>query len=231
MTSPVYQIYGLFDPRTNKVRYVGKTKNKLSRRLREHIRRANTGKMRDKGKQNWLLELERLNLSPVIQSLEICRSDNWRERETFWCSQFEDLLNCQKPGGGSDGERLRDLPDWAVNQFGKIADSRIAEKLGVSRKTVTYYREQLGIPAAFDRTRNTPPPKTGGYNRINFPDWVIAKMGTMSDQKLANLFGCHKSQITRRRNKLSIPSYAQKTGNDGRIKRGEPHRRWMTSID
>lgn len=226
MKDAIYQIYGLVDPRTNQVRYVGKTKNRLSRRLREHIRSAKTGKIRDKGKQNWLDELELSNLCPVIQSLEICEPDNWRERETFWCSQFENLLNCQKPGGGSDGERLNELPEWAIQQLGKVSDSRIAEKLGVSRKAVSYYREQLGISASFDRTRNKLPPSMGGHNRIVIPDWVISKMGTMSDQKLADLFGCNKTQIMRARNKLGIPSYAQQTGNDGRIKCGEPHRRW-----
>ena len=60
-------IYGLTDPRTGELRYIGKTKNSLKYRLMRHVR------YRDKGsvhKNSWIGLLERDGLRPEIFVIE-----------------------------------------------------------------------------------------------------------------------------------------------------------------
>lgn len=217
------KIYALIDPRTKSVMYVGKTKNTLLRRLYCHVRIAKRGRPKTK-KRDWILSLVSLGLKPEIKLLEICDKYNWRDRELFWCSQFNNLLNANKAGGGGDGERLNRLSlEAIINELGVISDSRIAEKIGVNRKTISYYREQMGISAADDNSRKKPPPQMGGHNKKNIDESLLGKM---PDYILAEKFGVEKSCIARRRRKHKILSYAEQTGNDGKIKIGEPHRRW-----
>lgn len=92
-------IYTLNDPRTNQIRYVGKTNQKFSYRLCAH--------MQDKGKchrVNWINELKALGLKPVIKQLEIVRGDNWQERERYWIKKFRQLgFNLTNNTSGGDG--------------------------------------------------------------------------------------------------------------------------------
>lgn len=93
------QIYVLKDPRTLEVRYVGATSQKLSRRLTGHLwdtklKKANSYKI------NWIKELQKLGLKPLIETIEI--TDNWVEREKFWYDFYksEKLTNSRDGGGG-----------------------------------------------------------------------------------------------------------------------------------
>jgi hypothetical protein len=226
MSKAVYKIYALIDPITDVVRYIGKTQNPLSRRLRDHIRIAKKGRPKTE-KKDWINNLSLSGLKPKIKLIETCDKLNWRDREFHWSKQFPSLLNYYKAGGGSDGERVGKIAIESVKGLlGVISDSRIAEKIGTTRKTISYYREQLCIPAAKDTSRKTPPPPMGGHNKITISDEIITLFGTMPDYKIAALIGVTKSCITRRRNSLGIKSYAETTGNNGKIKVGEPHRRW-----
>lgn len=60
-------VYGLIDPRSGELRYIGKTQN-LARRLRQHLQtselRANTYKV------HWLRELLTEGLRPTVMILE-----------------------------------------------------------------------------------------------------------------------------------------------------------------
>lgn len=110
--------------------------------------------------------------------------------------------------------------------LGTVADSEIAKLVGCERKTVTYQREIRGIAAAMDRTNNTPPPNMGGWNRLALNADIISQLGEMPDYKLAEIAGVNKSKIADERRARGIQSYAQRTGNNGKIKVGEAHRRW-----
>mgnify|MGYP000929291322 CR=1 FL=1 len=61
---------------------------------------------------------------------------------------------------------------------------------------------------------------------LGIPQEIIDQFGTMPDYKLAEIAGCSKPVIARRRKILGIKSYAEQTGNNGKIKKGDPHRRW-----
>lgn len=66
----------------------------------------------------------------------------------------------------------------------------------------------------------------GGHNKIDLPESVVAKIGTMSDQDLADIAGVSKKRILVERHKRGLPSYAERTGNDGRYRPGNFPDRW-----
>lgn len=229
----MHRIYSLSDPRDGVVRYVGQTRAPLWSRLSEHIQTAKRGKPKHSPKAAWIRELRALGLKPVIVELEACERD-WREAERDWMSLYAATsYNAKAGGGGGSQNRIGGLPPEAVAQLGKVSDARIAETMGVTRKAVSYYRRILGIPAAYDRTRNTPPPRIqkNQFQPAVLPDECVALLGTMPDYKLGERFGFDKGVISRRRKKEGIPSYAARTGNNGRIREGEPHRRWTRGTE
>lgn len=223
-------IYSLSDPRDGRVRYIGRTINPLERRLREHLYVGKRGKIKDGRKAAWFAELAAIGMKPVICLLQEASKEDFQAVEKMLIEKYRkthpDLLNVRAGGDGSLGGHFIKWTPELDAKLGTVPDVALARELGVTRKSVSYRREQLGIPASFDRTNNTPPPPMGGHNRIEFPPEVIAQFGKKPDYLIAAEFGCSKKAVISRRNKLGIPSYATQTGNTGRIKSGEPHRRW-----
>lgn len=91
-------IYGLIDPRTNQIRYVGKTNN-LKQRLFDHTRRS---KHKNTYKDKWICSLIDIGLKPLMTILEEC-GDDWAEREIYHISLYENLTNLTKGGEGLNG--------------------------------------------------------------------------------------------------------------------------------
>ena len=60
-------IYTLSDPRTNIIRYVGKTNN-IKNRLKSHICQSKKSRTH---KDNWVNSLLKLNLKPIIEILDV----------------------------------------------------------------------------------------------------------------------------------------------------------------
>lgn len=82
-------IYRLIDPRTNAVRYVGKTKNPKIR-FAAHMR----------GHLKWVYELQLIGLAPVCDIIEWVTAANANAREYYWIRKLNsmgcDLLNKHK---------------------------------------------------------------------------------------------------------------------------------------
>jgi group I intron endonuclease len=95
-------IYTLNDPITNKVMYIGKTKN-IQKRLIRHIY-SETHSNKDK----WIRELKSKKTFPIIEYLDECKSEDINDLEIYWISQFKywgfDLLNMTDGGDGGDGK-------------------------------------------------------------------------------------------------------------------------------
>lgn len=68
-------IYALIDPRTNGVRYVGKTIRTPQRRLRRHLARCYLDEAHTH-KNRWLRQLLAAGIEPVITVLETCASES-----------------------------------------------------------------------------------------------------------------------------------------------------------
>lgn len=110
------RIYVLKHPDTLEVRYVGKTVRSLSRRLGNHIANAK-GNKHNKHLSNWILKILYENKRPIIELLEECEHSVWQEREKYWISQFDNLINLTIGGDGCEGfihnqetiEKLREV--------------------------------------------------------------------------------------------------------------------------
>lgn len=96
-------IYTLSDPRTAKIRYVGKTVN-LKRRLAGHIGCDGRGNR----KHSWVRSLTVLGLKPEMEVIEVAGDDEWESSERFWIALIKscgaELLN--RDCGGNHGKRL-----------------------------------------------------------------------------------------------------------------------------
>lgn len=82
------ELYGLVDPRTGKVRYVGKA-NDSRKRLATHFRDA---RRRDTPVYRWMRKLQSLGLSPGLLVLDVVPHDHWKQRE-------RDLIAEHRRGG------------------------------------------------------------------------------------------------------------------------------------
>lgn len=222
----MYKIYSLRCPITNELVYVGKTQNSLHRRCYEHIRVAKVGRP-NTSKRDWILDLLSRGKKPIIELLEICTKKNWRERERYWCDQINPPLNHNTAGGGSDGERVN-KSDIAIilDRLGKVSDDALAKEIGRTRKTIAYYRNQLGIPAKLqDRSL---PRKKGrkAPNKIEVPQRYAVMLGTIPDYELEKISGISKKRLMKERHKLGIKSYAETTNHTGKFFKGMSHPRW-----
>lgn len=99
-------IYKLLHPVTKEIRYIGKTKEALNRRLNKHIYNRGTNSKVSK----WCKHLHKEGLNPIIELVERVSFQNWEEREKYWIDYYRslgsNLLNIT-PGGdcGSEGYR------------------------------------------------------------------------------------------------------------------------------
>ena len=107
-------IYGLVDPRTENIRYIGKTNQKLQARLRAHINeRASCHRC------NWIAELRRAGLEPNIVPIETCARWSWQETERFWIKAFR-LAGAQLTNNTSGGDGVPDLPPETRDRMRKV---------------------------------------------------------------------------------------------------------------
>jgi hypothetical protein len=70
------KIYGLLDPRTEQLRYIGKTKNSLSKRLSQHI---HDSKKRTTHRGSWIKSLAVLDLLPLVVEFDAVIGDGCAE--------------------------------------------------------------------------------------------------------------------------------------------------------
>jgi predicted GIY-YIG superfamily endonuclease len=90
-------IYGLLDPRTGLIRYVGVTSNP-EKRMNEHLKDRNKKGSGIK-KNTWINELMDLNIPPLFVFLDAVHQNIAMERELYWIkhfSCFSVLLNSHK---------------------------------------------------------------------------------------------------------------------------------------
>lgn len=99
------KIYTLNHPITGEVRYVGKTIQSLNKRLNGHIYKVgNTHTI------CWIKSLKKLGLTPNIELLDTCSTNNWKFWESFWIELFKswniNLTNHSTGGEGRENVRL-----------------------------------------------------------------------------------------------------------------------------
>jgi len=126
-------IYKLIDPKTNQIRYIGKTKKTLRKRLYEHLTKRNlTPKTH---KNNWIKQLLSEGLKPIIETIEIVTELNWKEREIYHIKKLKSdgikLTNTTDGGDGALGtkqsqesidKRLKTMKEKYGDDAFKISD-------------------------------------------------------------------------------------------------------------
>lgn len=106
MKNRTYIIYALIDPRDDSVRYIGLTEYP-DIRLKQHVQ--GDGNI---PKRKWINELNRLGLSPIMQTIETVRTlADAFEREGYWIQYYLSagarLVNIRPPySAGHMGTRL-----------------------------------------------------------------------------------------------------------------------------
>jgi len=97
-------IYGLIDPNTKIIRYIGKS-DMPKTRLSNHIQ---TSKKSKTHKSNWINSLIKNKQKPIIIILEEVKKENWEEREIYWIQKYKDdgydVTNFTS--GGEGGEKI-----------------------------------------------------------------------------------------------------------------------------
>lgn len=110
-----HYIYILIDPRTYKIKYVGKTIN-IDIRYRNHCKK----KRGNSHRENWLEQLKSLDIKPLIQVIEICNEFEWAVREQYWIAYYLDLgcdlVNSTLGGEGVTGLKLSDSAKEKLRQ-------------------------------------------------------------------------------------------------------------------
>lgn len=94
-------IYGLVSSEEpKKIRYVGKTHQKISKRIHDHIRES--FKLKTK-KDIWIQTVlnDSYNINYII--IEMCDKDAWLKREIYWIDKLNYLTNTSKGGDGGRG--------------------------------------------------------------------------------------------------------------------------------
>lgn len=101
MSSTTWFIYALKDPRTDDVRYVGRTTN-LSRRKGLHV--WNARNRPDETRTNWIAELLAEGLRPTMETLETGAGAGYEEAEIHWISTYRARgFNLTNKTDGGDG--------------------------------------------------------------------------------------------------------------------------------
>ena len=97
--------------------------------MAQHIRDAKavirgTCKRKINKRYSWIISLLNKNELPGIYLLENCSLENWKQREVYWISQFDNLTNMTKGGDGGDTNSGR--------KFGPLSEER---KAAISKAT------------------------------------------------------------------------------------------------
>lgn len=104
-------IYGLFDPRNNQLRYIGKANNPKNR-LKEHIRELKRTNSPNTHKNKWIKSLLSVDLYPLLEILEKVSLDNWEECETKWIERAKKAgCNLVNSTFGGEGVKCQNLTE------------------------------------------------------------------------------------------------------------------------
>ena len=116
-------IYALRDPTNSYVRYVGKTNNP-ERRLKAHIQRSKTSRLHS---SNWIRNVLKNGLFPMMDILEICNEQDWEAREIFWIAYYRDLYDLTNilDGGSHKATYGRLGKGWSEQQKQNNRKSRL----------------------------------------------------------------------------------------------------------
>jgi hypothetical protein len=98
----------------------------------------------------------------------------------------------------------RDRPDF-LNMLGKRSDAGVANVFGMHRASISSIRKRLGI-RAYDCFVNDVSPDRSARRR-QWPEGVIAKLGTVPDSEIEKVFGYPRYLVVAERKIRKIPPF------------------------
>lgn len=127
-------IYGLCDPQTSALRYVGAAVNPKERFRLHLVKKERTHK------STWIQSLQRKGLKPELFIIEEVSNDIWKREERFWIAYFKsigaDLTNATDGGDGVLGLRFSPESRLKVskNNLGRKASPETRRKLSEAHR-------------------------------------------------------------------------------------------------
>lgn len=156
-------IYGLVDPRSGYVRYVGKSNNPKRRR---HLH-LNPSSLRPKTRKNrWIIGLLNAGKRPELILLEQVSDSSWEEAEIRWIAyyrsipQYPQLTNGTSGGDGAQKGHKKSpetLKKLSVSNLGRVVSQETREKISIAnrgRKRTPEQREHIRIATLKARIRD-----------------------------------------------------------------------------
>ena len=143
-------IYSISEPDSKIVRYVGKTKFSLEKRLKQHLK--------EKVKCHryyWIQSIIKKGKVPIIQIIDEVPEDNWQFWEMYWIEQFKNwgfnLVNSTNGGDGIDGfkhskETIELLRKLGTGRKHSKETIEILKNLRHSEKTKKIIAKKLSLP-------------------------------------------------------------------------------------
>jgi len=126
-------IYGLTDPETGGIRYVGKTSQGLKKRLQGHLR--------DKTqchRVSWIKSLRDKGLTPSIITIEEVPNDDWQSWEMYWIEVFREagysLVNSTSGGDGINNPGPETLQKMREANMGRKLTEEHRRKISEGNK-------------------------------------------------------------------------------------------------
>jgi len=135
-------IYALVCPYSKDIKYIGKTKQKLKRRLYMHIRQKSTCK-----KSVWIKSLISQNTLPEIIEIEKCNNINWKQRERYYISVYDNLLNENSGGAGGSNIKNNYLKMYKENLLlRRVGESKLKNCLSQVGKFLKHFNHIFRNP-------------------------------------------------------------------------------------
>lgn len=136
-------IYGLLDPITQELRYVGKSVSPFSR-FRKHMAERNKY---DFYKDRWIRKLYGLNLKPELLIISIVPKNEWVFWEQFYISYFKaigaKLTNCTLGGDQPPGTKNRKHTEEAKKKMSEAKKNKPIPWLNTGEERSESHRKNL----------------------------------------------------------------------------------------
>ena len=114
-------LYALIDPRTDDLRYIGKTTSP-KRRYQEHLRGRTT---REKSwKASWIQSVLNAGALPEMVLIESGIGEAWREREAHWIEELRDCCRLVNMREGGYGPSMVAISDETRKKISRAAKNR-----------------------------------------------------------------------------------------------------------
>lgn len=131
-------IYGLVDPRSNELRYVGKTSSDPLARVRTHLCRTSLKPKRHISR--WLTGLLADGHKPEVFVIELVDEAEWQDAERFWIAYFRSLgarlVNITDGGEGVSGYRFSPerREEMRLRYTGRVFDEEWRRRISEAKK-------------------------------------------------------------------------------------------------